>query len=400
MGINLLLLHPTDLLGPKVGGDKTFLIGLIKYAPKDFNIEFIGVSSDLKRKHKKKWINICIGNKSINYIPIFFEKNENKKTKIPISLRFYLALKFTRINTTNRVLLFNRMETALIFKRSKSPKILVEQTDIEEQLQKKKGEILWRKIPRIYYIVGDYAIKSVNHVYAVCGNTLNIYKIKYPNTQNKFSLLPNWADPDIFYPSNRLKTYEREELNSIYKSSSVKSNWILFVGRLQKVKAPIRLLDSFFKYYKKDRFSCLIIVGEGNMRAKMINHVKKLNIEKNVIFLGVIKHERLASLYRASDVLLLTSNYEAMPGCVLEALGCGLPVVSTNVGEVNKVVKNGYSGELTPSFSTESISNSLEKVLSNNYLYTKKNCVDTISGYTPQKVLAPLYETIRKLHNK
>jgi len=370
---------------------------LIKYSPEDFNIEFVGVSSDLKRAPLKKCTNVYIGSKMVRFIPLFFEKNENKKTNIPISLRFSIALKFTRIATSNKVLFFDRMETALIYRRAKSPKILVEHTDIKEQLKRNKGEILWRKFPKIYNFIGDYAIKSMDHVYTVSNNTLNIYKKKYPRAQDKFSLLPTWFDNDVFYPTNEDKFIERKKLKLIYKRLSIKDKWILFVGRLQNVKAPIRMINAFFEYFKKDKSSCLIIVGEGNFREKIINHVKKLSIENNVLFLGAIEQERLASLYRASDVLLLTSNYEAMPCCVMEALGCGLPVVSTNVGEINKVVKNDYSGEIAHSFSAESISNSLEKVLTNNYSYTKKNCLDAVSRYTHKKILGPLFKTIRKL---
>jgi len=89
-----------------------------------------------------------------------------------------------------------------------------------------------------------------------------------------------------------------------------------------------------------------------------------------------------------------------MPMCVLEALGCGLPVVSTNVGEVKKVVENDFSGEVVESVSPRIISQSIEKVLSTPNKYSKNNCIMSISQYTPQKVLKPLYETIRRLYKE
>jgi len=93
-------------------------------------------------------------------------------------------------------------------------------------------------------------------------------------------------------------------------------------------------------------------------------------------------------------------NFEGMPMCVLEALACGLPVVSTDVGEVKRVVKNGYSGEVVEDFSPKSIAQALKKVLENYPNYSKENCINSVSEYTPQKVLAPLYQKIEELYRK
>ena len=87
-----------------------------------------------------------------------------------------------------------------------------------------------------------------------------------------------------------------------------------------------------------------------------------------------------------------------MPICVLEALSCGLPVVSTDVGEVNKVVNNGISGEVVKSFSPYAISKSLKQVLENPLIYSKYNCIEAISEFTPQKVLMPIFKTIRDVY--
>jgi len=107
----------------------------------------------------------------------------------------------------------------------------------------------------------------------------------------------------------------------------------------------------------------------------------------------------LAEFYRASDTFLLTSNYEGMPICVLEALACGLPVVSTDVGGVNGVVKNRISGEIVKSFSPYEISKSLKRVLENPLIYSKNNCINAISKFTPQKVLIPLFKKIRYIYD-
>jgi glycosyltransferase involved in cell wall biosynthesis len=65
-----------------------------------------------------------------------------------------------------------------------------------------------------------------------------------------------------------------------------------------------------------------------------------------VLFAGLRTPAQVADLLRLSDCFALTSAYEGMPMCVLEALGCGIPVVSTRVGEIARVVRPGVTGEL------------------------------------------------------
>jgi len=64
------------------------------------------------------------------------------------------------------------------------------------------------------------------------------------------------------------------------------------------------------------------------------------------------------------------------------------------------VVKNGYSGEILDSQQPEVICQAITNVLNNPEKYSKKNCLSAVSEYTPKKVLAPLYSTIRKLNNE
>ena len=400
MTVKISIIFPTDPLGPKVGGAEAFLKGVIKYAPEDFDIELIGISSDRIKRPPKRWIKLKLGNREFNFLPLFFEKDENKKTKIPLSLRFTLALKLSQIDASDKVLFFNKIEPAILFRKVRSPKIVVIHNDIQKQIVSEKSEVLWSKFPWLYFIFEHFIFAFTDYIYTVSNNTLEFYQSKYTEQTEKFSFLPTWADIDIFFPKNESKFSIRSNLLSLTKNVPIDEKWILFVGRLQKQKAPLRVIDTFIEYYRKDNAACLIIIGEGNLREAIESYVKKIKIENKVFLLGNMGQETLALFYRASDVLLLTSNFEGMPMCVLEALGCGLPVVSTNVGEVKRVVKNEFSGEIVESVSPECISQAIGKVLSNPNIYSKNNCIMSISQYTPQKVLKPLYETIRRLYKE
>lgn len=393
--VNIIFIYPADPLGPKVGGVETFIKGFIKNSPQDFNVEFIGISSNRNERPPKKWMRLNIESKEFNFYPLFFEKDENKKTLIPLSLRFTLALKFSQVDFSDRVLFFNRIEPAVLFKKEKSPRFVIIHNDIQQQIEKGKSEVLWSRFPWLYFAFEKFLFASLDHICTVSKNSLEFYQSKYPDQREKFSFLPTWVDPDVFYPTGEPKIAIREKLCCVNKFLPIKKEWILFVGRLQEQKAPIRLIDSFFEYHKISSMACLIIIGEGNLIRDIEKHVKKLNIENNVFLVGNMGQEMLADFYRASDVLLLTSNFEGMPRCVLEALGCGLPVVSTDVGEVKRVVKNGFSGEVVEDFSPMTILKGIEKVLDNPNRYSKNNCLKTVSEYHPQIVLQPVFERIK-----
>lgn len=392
----LVFVYPTDPLGSKVGGVETFIRDFIKYAPLDFDISFIGINSTHKDRPLKKWTNLNVQNKQINFFPVLFEKDENKKTFIPLSLRFTLALKFSDINLSADILFFNRIESAVLFRKTNAFKIMVIHNDIRQQILQ-KSEILWSRFPTTYFIFEKFIFNYLNLIYTVSNNTLEFYKLRYTEKKDKFKFLSTWADTEKFYPLSGQKKSIKEKSLIFNKNLSIDKRWVLFVGRLQDSKAPFRLLDSFLDYNDKYRSANLIVIGEGNLKNKMSDYIIKYKAENDIFLLGNMTQKDLADFYRASDVLLLASNYEGMPRCVLEALGSGLPVVSTNVGEVKNIVKNNYSGEIIDSFSPKDISKSLKKVLNNPHVYTKENCLNCVSEYIPEKVLGPVYDMIREL---
>ena len=394
------IIYPTDPLGPGVGGIKTFIKDFIKYASEDFGIQFIGISSNYKERPSKKWTRISLGDRKFDFFPLFFEKDENRKTLIPLSLRFTLALKFSNVKVDKKLLFFNRIEPALVFKKLEAPKIGVIHNDIIRQLKKGKSEAFWSKFPWLYFMFENFIFSFIDIVYTVNKNTLKFYQSRYSEQKEKFLFIPTWVDTKIFYPINKSKEKIRHNLLMRYKRLALKAKWILFVGRLQKQKALLRLIQTFAEYRKIDKDSYLLIVGEGNLKRDIKNYVRELGLEQSVYFMGFKNQEELAEFYRAADVMLLTSNYEGMPRCVLEALGSGLPVVSTDVGEVKMVINNGLSGEVVESDSPLNISQSLKKVINNPNMYSKDNCLKSVSKYTPQKVLEPVYEMIRELHKK
>jgi len=138
----------------------------------------------------------------------------------------------------------------------------------------------------------------------------------------------------------------------------------------------------------------LIIVGEGNLREKVIAKIKELNISSRTVILPWLKQPELAGLYRSCDCLLLSSDFEGMPRVILEAMACGIPVVSTKAGEARSLVKSGFSGELAEGFRAEELSAALLRLFNQKKRYTPDNCGSRVKEYAPQDILKPVYGKI------
>ncbi len=88
-----------------------------------------------------------------------------------------------------------------------------------------------------------------------------------------------------------------------------------------------------------------------------------------------VSHEKIPEVINSANLLVLCSSYEGMPTVVLEALACGVPVVSTDVGDVSKVVINGKTGELILNRDPESVQNALLKVIEKDCETYKDDCI-------------------------
>jgi glycosyltransferase involved in cell wall biosynthesis len=123
-------------------------------------------------------------------------------------------------------------------------------------------------------------------------------------------------------------------------------NAILFtcVGRLEPQKNPLLLVQAFAAL-NNPRIH-LIMLGEGSLREQLAVYIREHGLERRVHLLG--KRNEVPECLAASDVFVLSSNWEGNPLAVMEAMAAGLPVVATAVGGVPELVESGQQGILVP----------------------------------------------------
>jgi glycosyltransferase involved in cell wall biosynthesis len=131
----------------------------------------------------------------------------------------------------------------------------------------------------------------------------------------------------------------RSQLNYTYPT-------IVSAGRLVPWKGFLALLDSFAEVIKNYPSATLVIVGDGEEKAKLEQRAEVLNITKQVRFAGRVSKDALGATIKGADMFVLNTAYEGLSHQLIEAMDLGTPVVSTAVGGNPELIADGVHGLL------------------------------------------------------
>ena len=119
---------------------------------------------------------------------------------------------------------------------------------------------------------------------------------------------------------------------------------IVYLGRLTFPKNPQRLLDIFEKVVAMRPNATLAIIGTGDLEKEVREIVEAKRLQSNISLLGFQSNPY--KMLHDAKLMLMTSRWEGLPMCVLEAMTLGVPVVSTPTDGVREVVQSGENGFL------------------------------------------------------
>lgn len=140
-------------------------------------------------------------------------------------------------------------------------------------------------------------------------------------------------------------------------------------SRLSTLKDQYTMIESFCLVLKQLPNSYLVLVGDGPERQTLEQHSARLNVSKNVIFLGF--RNDIVSYLSMFDLFIMSSLMEGIPLALLEAMAVSRPVVVTNVGGNSEVVIEGETGILIPPKDSEKMAQAIIKILQNPNLAKK-----------------------------
>lgn len=159
------------------------------------------------------------------------------------------------------------------------------------------------------------------------------------------------------------KEEARRHLNVVKKEKVA-----IFVGTLTSIKGIEYLIEAMGIIRRRNHEVRLLIVGDGVDRKKLEALVRKLNLERNVTFVGRIENAKIPEYLAASDVFVLPSLSEGFPNVILEAMAAGLPIVTTNITGLPEIVKDGGNGFLVEPGSSNQLAEKISLILSDKKL--------------------------------
>jgi N-acetyl-alpha-D-glucosaminyl L-malate synthase BshA len=234
-----------------------------------------------------------------------------------------------------------------------------------------------------YTHVVAFSINQSNAITAVSENlkqeTLNSF-----NIEKDIEVIYNFVDAKRFYKSNK------EHFKKMLAPHGERI--LAHVSNFRKVKRVEDVVKVFQKVHEKIP-SKLLMIGDGPERQQMEELCRKLGICNDIRFLG--KQEQMEEILNITDLFILPSQYESFGLAALEAMACGVPVISSNAGGLPEINTNGKTGYLSNVGDIDDMAGNALKILKDDDVLKtfKKAALANAKHYSIDKIV-PQYEDL------
>ena len=136
---------------------------------------------------------------------------------------------------------------------------------------------------------------------------------------------------------------------------------LIHLSNFRPVKRPLDVVETFARV-RKEMPAHLVLAGEGPELPEVRSRVRALGLTDSVVFAGEVRD--VPGLLQGGDAFLLASDSESFGLAALEAMACGLPVISTDGGGISDLVRDGETGLLAPTGDVEALATACLDILS------------------------------------
>jgi len=245
---------------------------------------------------------------------------------------------------------------------------------------RKKGKILGF----VYLKLMQYTFKKIDFIISVDKDTLQRYVAYDKELMYKSCVIPVGVDFKTFIPMDKNKC--KEQLHTKY------SKIVLYIGRLESEKNVFFILNVARMLIKQD--ITFLIVG-GGRQAESLKTYAKVHKITNVCFEGEVEYSKIPVYINASNLMVLTSDFEGSPTVVRESLACNVPVLSFDVGDVREILDQ-FGDEYIAERNEEIFATQIVKLLNAKHPDFRAKLAEYNSETMGQKTLeiySKVYET-------
>ena len=272
--------------------------------------------------------------------------------------------------------LWGGISAAYVAKKYNIPLVITEHSSLKYSENLKNG---YRK-----YVYDSY--NSADKIIAV-GNGLKNEMKEY--TVNNIDVIPNMIDLSIFAESAVEKNNKKEK--NIIKLFSL--------AYLVKGKGMDLLIEAFNNSLKGKNVQ-LVIGGDGTERNNLETRVKKLQLDKQINFLGALSRKEVVREMESCDGFVLVSEHETFGMVYIEAMAMGKPVLATKNGGAEDIVKD-FNGILANNRDVSSISKELNNFIKRLPFFDnekiKNECINT---YNEEVIIKKIKEEYKEVLSK
>lgn len=221
------------------------------------------------------------------------------------------------------------------------------------------GPSFYRKLPFIY--MASWAkVPVINHIHGADFEAFyrgasekkkRLVKRVYNKCHTLIALSEEWKDRlSEIVPADKITVIENysvlKQEAAAEKMNRPSNHTVLFLGELGKRKGCYDIPDIILETAKQVPDVRFVLAGAGSKEDEMAirKMLQKKNVANHVIFPGWIRGDERERWLNDADLFLLPSYNEGMPMSILDAMGYGLPIISTNVGGIPKIVHDGENG--------------------------------------------------------
>lgn len=252
--------------------------------------------------------------------------------------------------------------------------LLIDKPDIVH-IHSSFGPSFYRKIPFIY-MASFFNKPIINHIHGADFN--KFYNGASKNKKrliqkiyNKCSIIVVLSDEwkeKLKYVVEESKIYIVQNYSLAYedvlleKKNRSLNYQVLFLGEIGARKGCYDIPNVIKNVAEVIPNVKFILAGSGDID-ELRKLSRKYEIEDNIVFPGWVRGDKKDEILKQSDIFFLPSYNEGMPMAILDAMGYGLPIISTNVGGIPKIVRQGKNGYLFEAGDIESFSKKIIELL-------------------------------------